>query len=264
MIIQILKIIFWKIQSVIWFLIPSKAYKANNFDFSIGIVTYIDRYNLFFKRLIKKTSKLFPNQPILVCVNGYYDKEKQESYLEDIKEYCSFNKNIKLLIHVKPQGLSSLWNKLIKNSNQNKVLILNDDIDFSFFFPFELLLKNTHQKEFSLINNTWSCFFISKGIFSKVGDFDEKFTEVGMEDGDYELRMILKKIQIKSSKFISFKNIIFNTIEFSYGNDTNQVIHKKYRKKNFEIFNQKWEFSPISKPNFLYNHKRNIFFKQKN
>ena len=259
MIFRLLKQILWLLQSLFWHvnILPKKT----NYNFTIGIVTYLDRYDTYFKSLIKKISILFPNQQIIICVNGYHDEEKQEQYLKKIKDFCLINQNIKIITHIRPKGLSLLWNKLINNSKNEKVLILNDDIDFSPFFLYELIKKRTYEKDFSLINNTWSCFFISKKIFSKVGDFDERLKEVGMEDGDYELRMIINNIPISTTRYFSFKNLIHKTDNFSYGNEKENIFNKKYRKYNHVIFHNKWIIQKNESEGFYYYPRNREYFK---
>jgi hypothetical protein len=56
-------------------------------SFSIGIVTYIRRYDAYFKPLIKQLDELFPNVEKTVVVNGFYDQEAQAKYLKDVTEF---------------------------------------------------------------------------------------------------------------------------------------------------------------------------------
>jgi len=61
--------------------------------FVIGITTYVERYDDYFKPLYKSLSSLFPEVPIVVTVNGFPDSLKQHNYLR------GYNLNYVIRLH---------------------------------------------------------------------------------------------------------------------------------------------------------------------
>ena len=152
---------------------------------------------------------------------------------------------------MEPHGLSNLWNLLIINSTTEKVLVLNDDIVISTTFRKHLEQSNVLKSDISIINTSWSHFIISKKIVEKIGWFDERFPGVGNEDQDYECRLVISNIVLADHKVKGLKNIIFQTKDFSYGNEI-EVEQKKYVKKNKIFFDSKWELSETKQSGFKY------------
>jgi hypothetical protein len=59
-------------------------------DFAIGITTYIERYDKYFKPLYQSVSRYFPEVKITVSVNGHPKTEDQQRYLLRLQEeLCS-------------------------------------------------------------------------------------------------------------------------------------------------------------------------------
>lgn len=244
--------VYWNLVPFFWKLVPSKLGSQRlNFDYSIGIVTYINRYNIFFKPLIKNLVSIFPDTEFIIAINGYYDQEKQKKYLKEIIHYLKKFKNVKLLTFEEPQSLSKLWNLLIINSSNEKVFILNDDIGISQSFRRHIEKSNILKSDVGIINTSWSHFIISKKIVDKIGWFDERFPGVGNEDQDYECRLVFNNIALDNFNIGGLKNIVFLTKDFSYGKDT-EVVEKKYVKANKIFFDTKWELSDAERPGFKY------------
>jgi uncharacterized protein YktB (UPF0637 family) len=120
---------YWALIDKLWPCIPVKqiGYKKNKI-FSIGIVTYINRYEKIFKPFMKSIYKLFPDTEIVIAINGHYDQEKQKLYLADIGEFLARFPNVKRIEYQTGQSLSKLWNQLVINSTADKTFIFNDDI----------------------------------------------------------------------------------------------------------------------------------------
>ena len=231
--------LYW---NLIWFFLKKSKEKWKRVELpniTIGVVTYVNRYDNFFKPLIEKLSISFPNNQIIVCVNGYYDEKIQKTYLEKISSYVNQFENVKLVEFERPQSLSKLWNILVNKSLTTKTLILNDDINISNNFSKNIVDSKINEMLFTLINRSWSHFLISKDIFKTVGHFDEGFPGVGNEDEDYETRMKFKNINVVNTKLSGLRNISFQTKDFSYGQNV-EVSNKKYSKPNQDYFNSKW------------------------
>lgn len=249
--ITLFKIIYWGLVDFLWNILPKKNVSTSNNTYSIGIVTYINRYNTVFKPLIKKLCKLFPDTEIIVAINGYYDQEKQKLYLKNITTFLSKYSNIKTITYNEGQSLSKLWNQLIIHSQNQKIFIFNDDIKIAPYFRKNLEKSGVLKQEIGLLNNSWSHFLISKSITVKVGWFDERFPGVGNEDEDYETRLVLNNILVKMFPINGLKNLIIQTKDFSYGKNT-ETVNVKYVKRNKIFFDQKWEMTKEKRDDYVF------------
>ncbi|HEX7414971.1 MAG TPA: hypothetical protein VF411_13085 [Bacteroidia bacterium] len=246
------RLTYWKLIDILWFFLPVRKPNATYTNtFSIGIVTYINRYDKLFKPLIKNLCKLFPDVEIVVAINGYYDQEKQQNYLIEIKALLSKYPNIKYIAYNEGQSLSKLWNQLIINATNKKVFIFNDDIKIAPYFRKNIEDSGIMQKDLGLLNWSWSHFLISKDIVKQIGWFDERFPGVGNEDEDYEARLVIAGIYIESVDIKGLKNIIIQTKDFSYGKHT-ETVNIKYVKGNKTVFDQKWDMLPESKEGYVF------------
>ena len=243
---------YWDLLMQFWKVRPSNmGTEQLNKDFSIGIVTYVDRYQRFFKPLITNLVKIFPDTEFVIAVNGYYDKNIQHRYLAEIKAFLSQFRNVKVIDFVEPQSLSKLWNLCVVHSTNPKTMILNDDIKIKTTFRIELEASGALQQDIALINRSWSHFIISKKIIAKIGWFDERFPGVGNEDEDYEARLCVQSLAVETYRIHALKNIVFVTLNFSYGKNVDTV-NTKYLRKNKIFFDRKWEMSVDEKPGFVY------------
>jgi len=192
---------------------------AINSDYSIGVTTFLDRYNIFFKGLLQKLVFLFPDKEIIVAVNGHVKKGEQIKYLEEIAGYTKNFKNVFLIKYVEPQGLSKLWNEIIKKSESSKILMLNDDLKLAPSFRSEFESSNIIRERIAVINKTWGHYLISKSIIEQVGWFDENLLEIGGEDDDYCARLAIEGILLKHFQIRSIANFSKALKVNSYGKD---------------------------------------------
>lgn len=213
--------------------------------FDIGITTYIDRYDDYFKPLYHKLKQYFPDVRIIVAVNGFTDKEEQSMYLSRLnQELCSHQvKNSVFILHDNPVGLTRLWNEILSQSLCENTLILNDDLDL---YPwFRRWIENVQLSPFyiTLLEGTWSHFLISKRCITEVGWFDEGFKGIGFEDMDYTARCneLNKEIRNIRCPLISHKD--HKPKRTSYGNNSGTVWGPKYSSINHEYFFTKWAVS---------------------
>jgi hypothetical protein len=90
------------------------------------------------------------------------------------------------------QSLAKMWNRGILTASEDRVLVLNDDLNIptgvenGFFDQLELAL--THQPGTFKINGSFSHYVISKTDLIDVGFFDERLLGLGEEDGDFYWR----------------------------------------------------------------------------
>ena len=241
----------WAIEDFIWFFLKrfdKGNIKNKNNDLVIGITTFMDRYDNCLKPLVEKLAVLFPNIQIIIVANGHVKQHENLEYLIKIKLFCDKFKNVELISYKEPMGLSFIWNRIIKQANAKKVLLLNDDVNVKRSFPKWISKSEILEMEISTINNSWSHFVISKDIVKKVGTFDEGLLEIGGEDDDYSARLVMNKIElinlntntIKAKLKLKHKRLAVN----SYGKNMNEEKHG-YSSYNTEYLEKKWKMSNV-------------------
>ncbi len=166
-------------------------------DQSIGVTTYKDRFDSCLKPLIKKLSILFPNEQIIIVANGHYLTNEQKEFIKKFDAFCAGFSNVEVESYTDPQGLSFLWNRLIKRAASDNILMLNDDIMIKYGFRRFIEESGIVSAPMATINSSWSHFKISKSVIEKVGLFDEGLKEIGGEDDDYLARMAMSGLQAK-------------------------------------------------------------------
>ena len=219
--------------------------------YSIGLVTYIKRYDIHFKPLIKQLTYLFPDTEINVAVNGYYDAEEQEKYLEDITKFTAQFPHVNLIKYKEGQSLSKLWNQLVVHASCPKTLVCNDDIKLAKNFRSQLEATSIFGEDVAIINASWSHFLISKEAVGTYGWFDERFPGVGYEDHDFEIRLKLKGKEVNSYPVKDLFNISYVTTDFSWGKNE-KTIFNKYSSVNGDHYFSKWEFSDTEKEGYAF------------
>jgi hypothetical protein len=163
---------------------------------SIGIATFMDRYESCLVPLVRKLAFLFPAAEIIVVANGHVKQREQREYLSEIAAFCRLYPNVRLIAHQQPRGLSAIWNETILSSQSEQVLLLNDDVDVKTDFGRFLRQAPCQRQQLVLFNSSWSHFMISKALFEAVGPFDEGLKEIGGEDDDYAARLAMQSIAI--------------------------------------------------------------------
>lgn len=222
----------------------SRAVTPLDNQFTIGITTFMDRFETCLKPLLAKLSVLFPDCHIIVLANGHVRKQEQAEYISEIEKYCSKFSNVQLITFFEPMGLSYLWNTLIRNSNSSSVLILNDDIRIKRSFRNFISCSGICTVQIATINRSWSHFIISKTVVSEAGWFDENFLEIGGEDDDYLARLAMNGIKpgdfetntIARSEKKTRRNPKIN----SYGRDMSGEAGG-YSTLNVKYLAEKWE-----------------------
>jgi hypothetical protein len=246
--------VYWQLSSLSWKLLPlTQDEEVSNRCYSLGITTYLDRYEDLFKPFLLQLIRVFPDTEIVVTVNGHYNREKQVVYVEEICSFLKQFKNVKVITFVEAQGLSKLWNLIVLNSTNECVFIFNDDLEITPLFRRDLDKSGILKTKIALINQSWSHFMISKQMINKVGWFDERFPAIGNEDEDYECRLALKQVELSFFHFRNIKAILTIPVTYSYGEQV-EVINTKYLKSNKLFFDTKWE--TVSQPTEGYHYVR--------
>jgi hypothetical protein len=173
---------------------------------SIGVVTYLGRFETYFKPLIRKLYFLFPDYDIVVFINGHYDTMNQIRYLRNVTSFLSNFPTIRYVTNLEHQSLAAGWNWLLMMARCDRVLILNDDVSFKWSFRY--YLENLQQiPEIFTLNKIWSYVVVSKDIIQKVGWFDERYRGTGYEDTDFVIRLALKGIAMEDRRIHGLENI---------------------------------------------------------
>jgi hypothetical protein len=214
----------------------------------IGITTYIDRYDEFFKQLYGDVRSLFPEVDLRIAVNGFFDEEEQKGYLRRVEgELCSkSSNNVTFILHDHPVGLTKLWNEILFQSDHEHTLILNDDLHIFPWFR-KWLERNEWDSEYvTLIEGTWSNFFISKKAIRKVGWFDEGYQGIGFEDMDYTARSKMMGATITNIRCPFLMHRDHKPTRTSFDNNTSTVWGPKYSSINQQYFYSKWKKTSVN------------------
>ncbi|MFN2336943.1 MAG: hypothetical protein ABR560_08235, partial [Bacteroidales bacterium] len=100
----------WIYDSFLWGfyrLFPASAGSIKtDLPLPIGVTTFLNRYEIYFKPLVRKLVFLFPECRLIVVANGSVLRKEQQKYLHELKEFCSAYDNIELIAYDDPRGLS--------------------------------------------------------------------------------------------------------------------------------------------------------------
>lgn len=240
----------WFFEFLSWYVLTSFYRRAISkhapLGFCIGVTTYKDRFDSCLRPLIAKLCILFPGEQIIVVANGHYLADEQKNYMEKIDAFCREFKNIESESYADPRGLSFLWNRIIKKSFSENILILNDDIRVKAGFRRFIERSGIIETKIATINSSWSHFRISKEVTEKVGLFDEGFTEIGGEDDDYAARNALAGSVISNFTTDSIGGKSENKKERNALNSYGKTMNKEnggYSTLNSEYLGSKWIIS---------------------
>ncbi len=215
---------------------------------SIGIVTYLARFETYFKPLIKRLQVLFPDYEINVFINGHYDIVRQVNYLRQVTDFLGRFRHIRYTINLEHQPLARGWNWLLLLSTRPWVLVLNDDIfcHHEFRWHLESIDLPKLSKIFTL-NYSWSHFVINKDIIKQIGWFDERFLGTGDEDTDYLFRLASCRVRIDHVVMNGILNYIAASDDAGWANISG-IFYNKYSMLNREFLLKKWfrsDYGPV-------------------
>lgn len=210
-------------------------------QYSIAITTYKYRFTKWLKPLIETIKSFRPEVELLIAINGENNEPFDESYRKEVLQFASQQKNTFVTMYPNFRGLSKLWNNLLINSSNHKVLLLNDDISITDPIFFEYLENLINQNaNFFKINGSWSHAFLDRRVVNEVGWFDERLLSIGEEDGDFEWRF---------GSLTDGKNVpsvylpgIVNHVDHSDCLVGMKKVNNKYSKFNLDfMFNEKYK-----------------------
>lgn len=220
-------------------------------DYSIGVVTYVERYEKSFKKLATDLCKQFPDVEKNAVLNGFPDKIKQFKYLREATAFlhdCGFKH---VLTYEEHQSLAKCWNMLTIVSSKPKILLLNDDclIKHGFRQEFE---SQRGDREWLFLNESFSHFMTSKNVIRTVGWFDERFLGIGHEDGDYARRCAIKGFEYDVGiDCPSLRNLQIQEEFVSFTTDTKNK-SGNYSVYNENFFKKKWSHASFQKKGYTY------------
>jgi hypothetical protein len=208
----------------------------------IAVTTYVDRYDLLFKPLYSSLRKIFPEVNLYIAVNGFHDKNVQADYLERLhNELCTDDTSLgTFILHDNPVGLTRLWNELLSQGNCKTTLVLNDDLRIYPWFR-SWIEKKRWGSRITLINGSWSHFFLNKEILDDIGWFDEDFRGIGFEDMDYTARCMCKDVLIDNLPCQYISHLNHQPSRTSFDDQSSTLWGPKYSSINHDTFFQKWK-----------------------
>ena len=220
-------------------------------NYSIGIVTYVERFEKSFKQLAIELTNQFPDVEKNVILNGFPDSKKQLKYIKEATKFLSEIGFTRVLTYENHQALARGWNLLLINSEAPKVLILNDDCEIKPNFRHEFESQRG-ERDWLFLNQSFSHFLVSKKTIKEVGWFDERFLGIGHEDGDYARRCA--KIGYEYDVNIdcpSLRNLQIQETEVGFTSDKSMK-SGNYSVYNEKFFKKKWKHADKSQKGYFY------------
>lgn len=220
-------------------------------EITFGITTYVRRYERYLVKLLEKLHDLFPEVRVILAVNGFYDQNEQQPYLEKIKKDWQHLSNALFIMHRFPKGLAQLWNEIMVSSTTPYTVILNDDLEI--VNPFRAWAERRPWRDTPVlaINGTWSHFVIQRDCYDQVGPFDQDFPGIGFEDFDYEARMLLLHLRTQNSFCRYLRHHKEFPPETSFKN-MSPTLWGKYTTSNLDYFRKKWEETDSSEEGLFF------------
>jgi hypothetical protein len=160
-------------------------------NYSIGITTFSKRYD-FISKLIPQIRK-YNNNKIYIIINGEKDGNFDEIYRINMLKLCLDYTSVFPIFYTETRGLSKMWNTLLIASDNDNMLILNDDIEIISEDIFNTTLNHITSNYYhglTKINSSFSHFITNKILMEKLGFFDERLLGFGEEDGDITYRLL--------------------------------------------------------------------------
>jgi hypothetical protein len=220
-------------------------------DYSIGIVTYVERFEKSFKQLAIELSKQFPDIEKNVILNGFPDTPKQLKYIKEATKFLNEIGFTRVLTFERHQALAKGWNLLVINSDAPKVLILNDDCEIKLNFRNEFESQRG-ERDWLFLNQSFSHFLVSKSTIKTVGWFDERFLGIGHEDGDYARRCASIEYEYDVNiECPSLKNLQIQETVVGYTTRDSEK-SGNYSIYNEKFFRKKWKHSDNPQKGYFY------------
>jgi hypothetical protein len=158
-------------------------------NYSIVITTFDKRFEEFLVPLTQSIKRERAEVEIIITANGSARAPFNERYRAALLSFLVSQHNCFPIVFPNFQSLAKMWNRGILTASQDRVLVLNDDLQIpadvegGFFAKFEEALQR--EPATFKINGSFSHFVIDKAELIEVGFFDERLLGLGEEDGDF-------------------------------------------------------------------------------
>lgn len=162
--------------------------------YSIVITTFDRRFESHFIPLLRdiRNQNNSASIEIIAMINGPHRANFNQDFRRNILTFISEYENVYPTMFPNFQSLSKLWNRGILTSQNDVVLVLNDDLRLNPLF-FETLEKQIETSSGTFrINHSFSHYVMYKPELIEVGFFDERLLGIGEEDGDFAWRYFKK------------------------------------------------------------------------
>ena len=212
--------------------------------FSIGITTFDQRFENYFKPLIQSIYNYNKDYEVVVMVNAPYKGVMSIEYKREMLLFLANYPNVYPHFCTEFRSLSKMWNNELIFSSNNHVLILNDDVTLlpNFFNDIEKIIIKNKYKSFK-INGSWSHVLLNRNEINEVGWFDERLLGVGEEDGDMEFRWC----KYYNDDFKTYtSNDIKNHVDPTADSNIQKHSGSKYSKFNREYIEKKYKIDFIN------------------
>jgi hypothetical protein len=213
-------------------------------NLTIGIVTYLGRFESYFKPLVRSLHHLFPDYDKVAFLNGHHETARQIRYLKEATAFLNGYPSFRYLTSLAHQPLARAWNRLIMLACHEKVLLLNDDVFLAPEFRHNLENLKSWPEIFTL-NGSFSHFLIHKNVIRQIGWFDERFQGIGYEDADYICRLAMHCLAPGDVTIKGLRNYVAPPTDAGWA-DFSGVIFGKYAQINLDFFLRKWWHSSHS------------------
>jgi hypothetical protein len=164
--------------------------------YSVVITTFDKRFETFLIPLISEIKSQRPSVEVIVTINGPGKGVFDENFRSQVLEFCAKHTFVYPTVFPNFQSLAKMWNRGALTASNERVLILNDDLQVGhdhrgcFFDYLEKILAA--QAGTFRINGSFSHFVADKRELIEVGFFDERLLGLGEEDGDFFWRYRFK------------------------------------------------------------------------
>jgi len=178
-------------------------------NYNIAITTFSKRFD-YLKKLLEQI-RTYSNNKIHLIINGERDGNFNETYRKDILNICSNYDFIYPVFFTEIRGLTKMWNTSLIFSNEDDVLVLNDDIEIhsvDIFNKATAIINNSKYKGLCRLNGSFSHFVANKNVIGSIGYFDERLLGFGEEDGDIIYRLMKHRISLNDAPVFGLANIV--------------------------------------------------------
>lgn len=214
---------------------------------SIGITTFVHRFEDYFIPLIAKIREFDQETEIVVAINGEHQQLFDEEFRRKILHFLADHPRVFPILFTEFRGVSKLWNTIITHASHEFILMLGDDImitDPNFLTTIKQHIIQNQGKSFT-INKSFAHFVLSRKEIDHLGYFDERLLGIGEEDGDITWRYYQEfRQEIANFKIKSFKNFSDHSVQ-TY-KPTNLQCHSgtKYSLFNRNLMERKYQPDP--------------------